>query len=217
MIVEDSKTSSMKASHFIYKTQMKGVFLSKIIDKCESACFTKICNSYYSLGIALMERGKNSRFYRDESRRGKNNNKDVWKNQLVGVNIVFYEGGSLMELTAAELSAVNDEIKESQTLLEASVNQLISTWKILDPHLSSVTEEIRTKNKIISWEIGKTMTALKEITDFFTSATYKQKMNELKEFLELAESFKRFIDNGMLDNLTDIYLKNIEGGNNVRK
>lgn len=112
-----------------------------------------------------------------------------------------------MEINKDLLAALNDEVRESRTILEDLANQVIAVNEAVEPALIGHIKRIREARMTAISEIHQSLAALKEVRKFFFESDYGVEMARLKEFVALCKELQELKKTGILDAVSDIAIR----------
>lgn len=115
--------------------------------------------------------------------------------------------GGAMEETKEELDQVIAGVKAAKDEIEDVFNKVKSLRRVIGPELGDLVRELRDKRMSATSELRLSLTAMREIRQFFLDKDHEREIQRLEHFIELAERLRALIADGTADAIGDIILK----------
>lgn len=115
--------------------------------------------------------------------------------------------GVAMEQAKELLDAVNDEVEESKHILQTLANEVCAVRDIVNPALAQQIAELRDHRMVIVREVRDSLTALRDVRDFFLGKDYTTEMERLERFVRLCREIQTLKADGVFDAVVESALR----------
>jgi hypothetical protein len=105
------------------------------------------------------------------------------------------------------LEETNRQMEQSKKLLQDLANEVVNLGEVIQPALERQIGVLRSARMSTISEISQSLTAFRDLRQFFLADEHEHEMARLKEFVDVCERLLTLKNSGMLDALADTILK----------
>ncbi len=98
-------------------------------------------------------------------------------------------------------------VQDAKAALKLAMGTVREEWIEWDERSKQMLADMRLTRMALDAELGRIMAQLKDVRQFFLSATHDEEVRRLREFVELCERLQALKVSGFLDSVVDTILK----------
>jgi len=115
--------------------------------------------------------------------------------------------GSTMETTLGLTQAATEQAKAARKELETTANQVTELVGVVHPKMLEAIRQLRDSRMAMVREVHESLSALKDIRQFFLEDRHAEQISRLREFVAVCQALAQLKDSGVLDAVVDTVIR----------